>query len=116
MGPARAMLALAALSLPSVFAQATLADAASVAIYYDGPDQPLAEGFLDAHQIQNLLGHFGLSGEIIVASASTGVEMSTKGNAGCMIDSTGSLRTDGFRVISAKSLVVRCRSPGDVGL
>ncbi|MGE5248174.1 MAG: DUF2334 domain-containing protein, partial [Verrucomicrobiota bacterium] len=65
MGLARAMLALAALSLPSVFAQATPAVPASVAIYYDGPDQPLAEGFLDAHQIQNLLGHFGLSGEII---------------------------------------------------
>src|SRR5512134_1724433 len=64
-GPACAMLALAALSLPSVFAQATPAIPASVAIYYDGPDQPLAEGFLDAHQIQNLLGHFGLSGEII---------------------------------------------------
>ena len=31
----------------------------------------------------------GLSGVIIVESSSTGVEMSTNGNAGCMIDSTG---------------------------
>ena len=37
----------------------------SVAIIYDGPDRPLAEGFLDARQIQNLLGHFGLTGDII---------------------------------------------------
>jgi uncharacterized protein YdaL len=38
---------------------------ASVAIYYDGPDQPVAEGYLDAHQIQSLLGHFGLRGEMV---------------------------------------------------
>ena len=29
------------------------------------------------------------TGVIIVARTSTGVEMSTNGNAGCMIDSTG---------------------------
>lgn len=48
-------------------------DSASVAIYYDGPATPLAEGYLDAHQIQNLLGHFGLSGEILpIASYGAG--------------------------------------------
>jgi len=36
-----------------------------VAIYYDGPAAPAAEGYLDAHQIQNLLGHFGLNGETL---------------------------------------------------
>ncbi len=40
------------------------AESAPVAIYYDGPDRPLAEGYLDARQIQNLLGHFELAGEI----------------------------------------------------
>src|SRR5690348_12159461 len=39
--------------------------AAKVAIFYDGADAPMAEGFLDAHQIQNLLGHFGLTGDVI---------------------------------------------------
>ena len=38
---------------------------AQVAIYYDGPQEILSEGPLDARQIQNLLGHFGLSGVII---------------------------------------------------
>ena len=38
----------------------------------------------------------GLSGVIIVESRSTGVEMSTNGNAGCMIDSTGSRFTAGL--------------------
>lgn len=37
----------------------------TVAIIYDGPDLPLAEGFLGAHYIKNLLGHFGLQGELI---------------------------------------------------
>jgi len=55
-----ALLICCALAAPAQNAPSTSA----VAIYYDGPAQPLAEGFLDAHQIQNLLGHFGLSGEI----------------------------------------------------
>jgi hypothetical protein len=55
-----ALLICCALAAPAQKAPSTSA----VAIYYDGPAQPLAEGFLDAHQIQNLLGHFGLSGEI----------------------------------------------------
>lgn len=38
---------------------------AAVAIIYDGPDGPRAEGFLDGRQIQNLLGHFGLTGDIV---------------------------------------------------
>ena len=37
----------------------------------------------------------GVAGVIIVASRETGVEMSTNGNAGCMIDSTGSLLIEG---------------------
>ena len=37
----------------------------TVAIIYDGPDLPLAEGFLGAHYIKNLLGHFALQGELI---------------------------------------------------
>src|SRR5215472_8439985 len=37
----------------------------AVAIIYDGPDLPMAEGFLGAHYIKNLLGHFGLRGELI---------------------------------------------------
>jgi hypothetical protein len=39
--------------------------ATAVAVYYDGPSTPLAEGFLDAYQIQNLLGHFGLTADIV---------------------------------------------------
>ena len=35
-----------------------------VAIYYDGPAEALAEGFLDANQVANLLGHFGLKARI----------------------------------------------------
>ena len=34
-------------------------------IFYEGPDLPLAEGYLGAHYIENLLGHFGLRGEMI---------------------------------------------------
>jgi predicted transcriptional regulator len=37
----------------------------------------------------------GVAGVIIVASSDSGVEMSTNGNAGCMIDSTGSLLMPG---------------------
>lgn len=37
----------------------------TVAIIYDGPDLPLAEGFLGAHYVKNLLGHFALRGELI---------------------------------------------------
>jgi len=37
----------------------------TVAIIYDGPDLPMAEGFLGAHYIKNLLGHFELRGELI---------------------------------------------------
>ncbi len=59
-----ALAALTALAVSSVPAQ-TLPTADRVAIFYDGPAQPLAEGFLDAHQIQNLLGHFGLTGEVL---------------------------------------------------
>ena len=33
---------------------------ANVGIFYDGPDLPLADGYLGAHDIKNLLGHFGL--------------------------------------------------------
>ena len=47
----------------------------------------------------------GLSGVIIVDSRSTGVDISTNGNAGCMIDSTGSVFTEGSRTSSAYSLV-----------
>jgi hypothetical protein len=36
-----------------------------VAIFYEGPDTPLAEGYLGAHYIKNLLGHFGLRGELV---------------------------------------------------
>src|SRR5215469_3905579 len=38
---------------------------ANVGIFYEGPDLPLAEGYLGAHYIENLLGHFGLRGEMI---------------------------------------------------
>ena len=38
---------------------------ANVGIVYDGPDLPLAEGYLGAHYIGNLLGHFRLRGELI---------------------------------------------------
>ena len=43
----------------------------------------------------------GFSGVIIVDSRSTGVEMSTNGNAGCMIDSSGWLLTAEFCTSSA---------------
>jgi hypothetical protein len=42
---------------------------AEIAIFYDGPTQPLAEGYLDALQIENLLGHFGLRGRHIPIAA-----------------------------------------------
>jgi uncharacterized protein YdaL len=41
------------------------AGAAAVAIIYDGADLPVAHGYLAAHYIKNLLGHFGLRGELI---------------------------------------------------
>ena len=48
----------------------------------------------------------GFAGVIIVDSSSTGVEMSTNGNAGCMIDSTGSRLDAGI----VDQLVVEVRS------
>lgn len=38
---------------------------ANVGIIYDGPDWPLADGYLAAHYVKNLLGHFGLRGELV---------------------------------------------------
>ena len=38
---------------------------ADVAIVYDGPDWPLADGYLGAHYVKNLLGHFRLRGELV---------------------------------------------------
>ena len=38
---------------------------ANVGVVYDGPDWPLADGYLGAHYIKNLLGHFGLRGELV---------------------------------------------------
>ena len=49
---------------PLAPAPASQPGVSTVAIYYDGPATPLAEGYLDAHQIENLLGHFGLKAEI----------------------------------------------------
>src|SRR5262249_19034898 len=43
----------------------------------------------------------GFCGVIIVDSSSTGVETSTNGNAGCMIDSTGCAFTSGSRTSSS---------------
>jgi uncharacterized protein YdaL len=37
----------------------------NVGIFYEGPDLPLAGGYLGAHYVENLLGHFGLRGELI---------------------------------------------------
>ena len=37
----------------------------NVGIFYEGPDLPLAEGYLGAHYVKNLLGHFGLRGELV---------------------------------------------------
>ena len=49
------------------------AAAPSVAIYYDGLPSPAGEGYVCAHHIQNLLGHFNLRGEVIpVASYRAG--------------------------------------------
>src|SRR5437867_2236418 len=50
---------------PIPLPQVTLGQAPQVAIFYDGPQSALSEGPLDARQIQNLLGHFNLTGEII---------------------------------------------------
>jgi uncharacterized protein YdaL len=36
-----------------------------VGIFYEGADLTLAEGYLGAHDIKNLLGHFGLCGELV---------------------------------------------------
>ncbi|MBI3693482.1 MAG: polysaccharide deacetylase family protein, partial [Acidobacteria bacterium] len=54
---------LAALGMAAASAQSTRP--AEVVVFYDGPQQPLAEGFLDAHHIQNLLGHFGLRADLV---------------------------------------------------
>ncbi len=43
----------------------------------------------------------GFCGVIIVETRSTGVEMSTKGNAGCMIEPTGRRFTSGSATSSA---------------
>ena len=51
----------------------------------------------------------GFSGVIIVESSSTGVEISTKGNAGCMMLSTGCRFTSGF----LRNSVYRCDSFSD---
>jgi hypothetical protein len=40
-------------------------DVATVAIIYDGADLPVAHGYLAAHYVKNLLGHFALRGEVI---------------------------------------------------
>src|ERR1051325_2959121 len=40
-----------------------------VAIFYDGSTTVSAEGVLDARQVQNLLGHFNLRGEIVPLAA-----------------------------------------------
>ncbi len=65
------MALMAALSLAA--SPQTTPAANLVAIYYDGPAQAIAEGFLDAYQIQNLLGHFGLTGEVMpIASYQSG--------------------------------------------
>jgi hypothetical protein len=42
----------------------------------------------------------GIAGVIIFDSRSTGIETSTKGNAGCMIDSTGSVLMAGLAMSS----------------
>ena len=39
--------------------------APQVVIYYDGSQEVLSEGPLDARQVLNLLGHFSLRGEIV---------------------------------------------------
>jgi uncharacterized protein YdaL len=46
-------------------AAAAPSDPMPVAIYYDGPGQAAAEGYLDAQQVRNLLGHFRLTSEAI---------------------------------------------------
>jgi hypothetical protein len=38
---------------------------ANVGTVYDGPDLPLADGYLDPNYIKNLLGHFGMRGELV---------------------------------------------------
>jgi len=38
---------------------------ANVGIFYEGPDLPLADGYLGARYVENLLGHFGLRGELV---------------------------------------------------
>lgn len=38
---------------------------AAVAIFYDGPRDPVSEGYVDSRQIENLLGHFGLRAEVV---------------------------------------------------
>ena len=43
-------------------------DTSNVAIIYDGPDQQVAHGYLAGHYIKNLMGHFGLRGELIRAT------------------------------------------------
>ena len=58
-----------ALSASAAFAFPTVPPSqpavANVGIIYDGPDWPLADGYLAAHYVKNLLGHFGLRGELV---------------------------------------------------
>ena len=45
--------------------QVSAGESPQVAIYYDGPQEVLSEGPLNARQVLNLLGHFSLRGEIV---------------------------------------------------
>ncbi len=56
------------LTLVALAGVASLASLAAqpqpVAIFYDGETRPMAQGYLDARHIENLLGHFGLRAEV----------------------------------------------------
>src|SRR5262249_31799194 len=48
---------------------AQIAERGAVGILYDGPAEPTSEGYMDARQVENLLGHFGLRGDVIPLTA-----------------------------------------------
>ncbi|RPI17801.1 MAG: hypothetical protein EHM65_02760, partial [Acidobacteriales bacterium] len=90
-----ALAILSALAVASVLAQ-TAPTTNRVAIFYDGPSQPLAEGFLDAHQIQNLLGHFALTGEVLPIATYQPGQLSRYRAAFFLGTAAGTLFPEGF--------------------
>ena len=62
------LIALGPLALAHPLRPPVQPETGNVAIIYEGPGQQVAHGYLAAHYIKNLMGHFGLRGELIRAA------------------------------------------------